>query len=154
MSAFVKKYPRAKVSRHARINGWVIDLIQREGARPKRVAATYATAAFADRAARVKLGAIPPAVYKPLPQHVRPLGSARVTVEPEARPAQAPQAPADTRRTRAPHGERSTGTCTPCGRPMRPAGTKAADYPGTTLRQRDGICQTCYQKAKREGAAA
>jgi hypothetical protein len=143
MSAFVKEYPRAKVSRHPRINGWVIDLFQREGARPKRVAATYATVAFAARAARVKLGITSePTAPKPSPRF-------EVFQRPTNTVSQAP-AP----RTRAPHGERSTGTCTPCARPMRPAGSKAADYPGTTLRQREGICQSCYQKAKREGAAA
>ncbi|MET4094588.1 hypothetical protein [Arthrobacter sp. UYCu712] len=56
MSSFPKKYPRAKVSRHATLDGWVIDLIQRKGAKPKRVAATYSSIAWADRAARLKLG--------------------------------------------------------------------------------------------------
>jgi hypothetical protein len=142
MSAFVKAYPRAKVGRHPQINGWVIDLVQREGARPKRVSATYATIGFAARAARLKLGLTPP----PPPMVPRPVEEV----------LQLPTAPAPVPavRSRAVNGERSTGTCEPCGRPMRPAGSKAADYPGTTLRQRDGICQTCYQKAKREGVAA
>lgn len=140
MSGFVKKYPRARVSRHPRINGWVIDLVQRAGARPRRVTATYVTAEFAARAALVKLGHTPVAPLPLMPS--RPALAAAPAVT-------APAAPA-----RAPRGNRSTGTCTPCGRPMRPAGSKSADYPGTTLRQRDGICQTCYQKAKREGAAA
>ncbi|MDQ0854817.1 hypothetical protein QFZ79_002928 [Arthrobacter sp. V4I6] len=139
MSAFVKAYPRAKVSRHPKINGWVIDLFHREGARPQRVSATYATVGFAARAARLKLGLTPP------PPLLEPRPAAEVLQL---------TAPAPVVRTRAANGERSTGTCTPCGRPMRPAGSKATDYPGTTLRQRDGICQTCYQKAKRLGAAA
>jgi hypothetical protein len=141
MSAFVKKYPRAKVSRHARINGWVIDLIQRDGARPRRVAATYVSAAFAGRAARVKLG------IKDLPAQTPPTLTGRPAPLPAPAAVEVP-------RTRAPKGERSTGICTPCERPMRPAGTKAADYPGTTLRQREGLCQTCHQKAVRQGAAA
>jgi hypothetical protein len=140
MSAFVKKYPRAKVSRHPKVNGWVIDLIQRDGARPKRVAATYATASFADRAARLKLGFKVPAPERPAPRLIP------IIEEPAPEPAAAP-------RTRAPHGARSTGTCAPCGRPMRPAGSKASTYPGTTLRQREGLCQTCYQKSLRTVAA-
>jgi hypothetical protein len=129
MSAFVKTYPRAKVSRHPRINGWVIDLIHRAGARPNRVAATYVTAEFAARAALVKLGVkVPPAA---------PVAKGFQVFEPKRLTA-----------------ARDYGTCAPCGRPMRPAGSKSADYPGTTLRQRDGMCQSCYQKAKREGVAA
>jgi hypothetical protein len=152
MSAFVKAYPRAKVSRHPNINGWVIDLIQREGARPRRVAATYVNAEFAARAARVKLG-MPVAPAPQLPPRTLP-AVAQVPVAAPAPRFEVFERPRKEARTRAPHGQRATGTCTPCGRPMRPAGSKVSDYPGTTLRQRDGICQTCYQKAKREGAAA
>lgn len=147
MSALVKKYPRAKVSRHPRINGWVIDLIQREGARPRRVTATYVSAEFAARAALVKLGHSPTTPLPSLPP--RPAPVVRAVPSPQSLVAPAPAA-SDTPSGR----ERATGTCEPCGRPMRPAGSKSADYPGTTLRQRDGICQTCYQRAKREGAAA
>lgn len=112
MSSFTKTYPRAKVSRHPNLDGWVIDLIQRAGAKPKRVAATYSTIAWADKAARLKL---------PAPRPVR-----------------------------AAHPAAGFGTCTPCGRPMRPAGSLAADHPGTTLRQREGLCQSCNARAKRE----
>lgn len=151
-AAFVKKYPRAKVSRHPKINGWVIDLFQREGARPKRVAATYATVAFADRAARVKLGITAPAVF----ESSRTLDLAPSTPDPAriVRLVPVRQATATTPRTRAPHGEQGPGTCTLCSRPMRPAASKAVDYPGTALRQREGLCQSCYKKAKHEEVAA
>lgn len=142
MNAFVKAYPRARVSRHPKINGWVIDLVQREGARPRRVAATYASPVFADRAARVKLGAEAPKEYVPRPP---------MFAQPGERP---PARNFEVFQPKAALSERSTGKCEVCGRPMRPAGSKAADYPGTTLRQRDGLCQTDYQKTKREGAAA
>jgi hypothetical protein len=125
MSAFVKTYPRAKVSQNTSRSGWVIDLIQRAGAKPKRVSATYSSIAWANKAARTKL----PARQAPKPQPARGL-------ELFERPKGA---------------KGSTGICTPCGRPMRPVGTKAADHPGTTLRQREGLCQSCYQRAAREG---
>lgn len=112
---FVKTYPRARVSRHPKLNGWVIDLIQRENASPRRVAATYSSIHWADKAARLKLPAPRPTRAAPVDGH---------------------------------------GICGPCGRPMRPAGAKAADFPGTTLRQREGLCQSCNQRALREGSAA
>jgi hypothetical protein len=115
MSTFIKTYPRAKVSRHPSVNGWVIDLIQRAGAKPQRVSATYSSIVWADKAARLKL---------PAPRLTR---AAPVV---------------------------GHGICNPCGRPMRPAGAKAADYPGTTLRQREGLCQPCNQRIKREQEAA
>lgn len=43
------------------------------------------------------------------------------------------------------------GTCKTCERPMRPAGTKSSDWPGTVLRQSEGLCQTDYLIAKRKG---
>ena len=115
MSTFIKTYPRAKVSRHPSVNGWVIDLIQRENASPRRVAATYASIVWADRAARAKLPAPRPTRAAPVVGH---------------------------------------GICALCDRPMRPAGARAADYPGTTLRQREGLCQPCNQRIKREQEAA
>lgn len=135
MSSFIKKYPRAKISRHATLDGWVIDLIQRETAKPKRVAATYASITWAHRAAHVKLGLPVPAM--------KPSNEARVEAPvqptPAPRPAKAPDL-------------RDHGTCKPCNRRMRPAGTKIADYPGTVLRQRDGLCQSCYQREKKDEA--
>lgn len=124
-TTFVKKYPRAKVSRHPSLNGWVIDIIHRESSRPNRVAATYATIAWADRAARMKLGI-----------KVRP---------PQPGTTDIVQPDMDT-----PRLAKDYGTCTPCGRPMRPAGSRASDFPGTTLRQREGLCQSCNQAAKRD----
>jgi len=56
MSTFTKTYPRALVKPHPKLHGWTIDLIQRAGAKPKRVAATYSSIPFAFRAARLKLG--------------------------------------------------------------------------------------------------
>lgn len=153
MSGLVKKYPRARVSRHPRINGWVIDLIQRDGARPRRVAATYVTAEFAARAALAKLGHTPTTPAAPRPSMFTQPGERPPVRNFEVFERPAPKESAEPSK-RSPRGARATGTCTPCGRPMRPAGSKSADYPGTTLRQRDGICQTCYQKAKREGAAS
>lgn len=133
MSSFIKTYPRAKVSRHKTLDGWTIDLIQRAGAKPKRVAATYATIAWADRAARLKLGP------KPREEKSRPLpAAAPSSFEVFARPGIAAVDP---------------GKCIPCGRPMRPAGAKAADHPGTTQRQRAGLCQPCNQRIKREGSS-
>ncbi len=130
-----KKYPRAKVSRHANLNGWVIDLIQREGAKPRRVAATYATIPWADHAARLKLG-LKPATPKPFPTQPRP-----------SAPAAQPAAP--TPYDRAARVPARAGTCNHCDAPMRPAGTKSSDYPGTKLRQREGICQSCNNKVNR-----
>lgn len=141
MSNFIKRYPRAKVSRHPNLNGWVIDLIQRPGAKPKRVAATYSTIAWADRAARakfgIKLGPLP------APQPVRPAPRLETPAPAAAAPVGAAK-PVD----------QGHGTCTPCGRPMRAAGSKATDHPGTTLRQRESLCQTCYQRQKREAPEA
>ncbi len=124
-TTFVKKYPRAKVSRHASLNGWVIDIIHRANARPNRVAATYATIAWADRAARLKLG---------VKVHPAPPGTVDI-VQPDME---------------IPRPAKDYGTCKPCGRPMRPAGSRASDFPGTTLRQREGLCQSCNQAAKRD----
>jgi hypothetical protein len=139
----IKAYPRARVRRHPRINGWIIDLYRWEGAKPERVAATYATPAFANQAARVKLG--PPA----------PRGSRVPPRPPAPDPAPDPLPVVVTApRTRSANGQQATGTCIPCGRPMRPAGTRSAAWPNTTLRQREGLCQTCHQKAKREGTAS
>jgi hypothetical protein len=129
-----KKYPRAKISRHPNLNGWVIDLIQRDGAKPKRVAATYATIPWADHAARLKLGLNPtppkPLVTKPAP--IRQAPAAVLTPKPAPKPRE----------------PKNAGTCIPCGRDMRPAGTKASDYPGTVLRQREGLCQSCNHPKK------
>lgn len=109
-----KRYPRATVKRHPNLNGWVIDLIWRAGAKPQRVAATYASIPWAHKAARRKLG-----LKSPAPGNTASAGQA-------------------------------TGTCDTCGRPMRPAGSRASAYPGTMLRQREGLCQPCNQKAKRK----
>lgn len=143
MSTYIKKYPRAKVSRHPNLNGWVIDLIHRAGARPNRVAATYSTIAWADRAARTKLG-IPPTTK--IPRDPAPVPVPKV-----ATPV-APVAPAAPKPVPAAHPAAGFGTCTPCGRPMRRAGSRAADHPGTTLRQREGLCQSCNQRLLREGS--
>lgn len=122
-----KAYPRARVSRHATLNGWVIDLIQREGGKPKRVAATYSTIPWAYRAALTKLGIkIPPAAPPGTAHAKAPESSPGLEVS--HRPALGP------------------GTCHKCERPMRRQGTKATDHPGTVLRQREGLCQSCCKK--------
>jgi len=144
MSSFAKKYPRARISRHPHINGWVIDLIQRDGARPKRVAATYVTPVFAARAALAKLGVQAPAAPA-APRLTTPLfedtGRSRgTTAVPVKKPAAPPKATAD------------AGTCEECNRPMRPVGTKVADHPGTVARRRKGICQSCALRAEREAS--
>jgi hypothetical protein len=126
MSAFLKKYPRALIKRHPKANGWTIDLIQRAGTKPKRVAATYASIPWAHRAACQKLGL----KVEPTPP-----------VEVKARPAL--PAPGDLPRPK------DYGFCNTCRRPMRPAGSKVADYPGTTLRHREGLCQSCNKTARR-----
>jgi hypothetical protein len=125
----IKAYPRARISRHSSLNGWVIDLIQREGVKPKRVAATYSTIPWADRAARIKLGIKLPATPQPRP----------VPVQPRA------ITPTSTRLAKD-----DAGKCDPCGRQMRRPGTKTADHPGTVLRQREGLCQSCNRKDKHE----
>lgn len=135
MTAFVKKYPRARISTRPNIKGWVIDLIFWEGAKPKRVAATYASIPWAYKSAHEKLGVNPTTTTAPKP--------APAPAEPALRP----------KRTRSSNGFRAKGTCGTCNRPMRPAGTKASDHPGTTLRQREGLCQSCNARATREGAA-
>ncbi len=123
-----KTYPRARISRHPNLNGWVIDLIQRDGAKAKRVAATYSTIPWADRAARTKLGIkLPPPA--PRPANVVP---APPPTPPAAPPVKRPA--------------QDAGTCEPCGRPMRRTGEKSADHPGTVLRQREGLCQSCCKK--------
>lgn len=137
MSSFIKKYPRAKVSRHPNLNGWVIDLLQRETAKPKRVAATYSTIAWADRAARAKLGLKPRPM--PAPSPVRPAATVVEAPAPEGFQLFVKPTPVD----------QGYGICSPCNRPMRPAGSKPADYPGAVLRQREHLCQSCNQKAKR-----
>lgn len=143
MSTTVKKYPRAKVSRHATLDGWVIDLILRENAKPKRVNATYASIPWARRAAQIKLGVkVDPApTSRPHPLPI-----------PAAATLAAPLAPADPEFEvfeRPTPVAKDPGTCGKCKRSMRPAGTKAADHPGTTLRQRKGLCQSCHQAATR-----
>lgn len=42
--------------------------------------------------------------------------------------------------------------CTVCGRPMRPRGTKAGDWPGTILTSRadEHRCTTCHRQAERD----
>ncbi|WP_136314346.1 hypothetical protein [Actinomyces procaprae] len=40
--------------------------------------------------------------------------------------------------------------CKSCGRPMRPARTKTADWPGTVVCRRDGLCHACVEKARRK----
>ena len=147
MNAFVKRYPRARVSRHPLVNGWVIDLIQRNGAKPSRVGATYVTAEFAVRAALVKLGVQPSAPLPPLPPRTTP------AVRQLATPTQPPGANHRSFRKWLPEVHPGN-TCIPCGRPMRPTGTKASEHPNTVLRQREGLCQSCCQRAKREGMAA
>lgn len=122
MSKFPKKYPRALIKRHPKANGWTIDLIQRAGAKPKRISATYASVPWAHRAARQKLGL----KVDPAP-----------VVEVKPRPAL--PAPSQLPKLKA----KDYGTCIHCERPMRKAGTKLSEYPGTVLRQREGICQSC-----------
>lgn len=138
----MKKYPRAKISRHATLDGWVIDLIQRANAKPKRVAATYASIHWATRAARLQLGLPASPERKPQP-HARAEPAIDLsTVAAHTAVSRAPQS------GRSPNGTRAAGTCNTCHRPMRPAGTRAAEHPGTTLRQREGLCQPCNHKAK------
>ncbi|AYN57835.1 hypothetical protein HOU49_gp47 [Arthrobacter phage Eileen] len=133
MSAFVKSYPRAKVTRHKTLDGWVIDLYLRATAKPIRVNSTYASITWAHKAAAQKLGVKAKTVQAAAPVKAP---------APKPGPA-APAAPVPTM----PRGTK--GTCGRCHRPMRPAGSKAADYPGTTLRQREGLCQSCHQSSKR-----
>jgi hypothetical protein len=133
-TTFVKKYPRALVKRHATLDGWVIDLMLRENAKPKRVNATYASIPWAARAARIKLGVNPGPAPAKAPRPIEAPAPAPAQFEVFERPAPVKQ---------------DAGTCERCKRPMRPAGTKAADYPGTTLRQRKGLCQSCHQAATR-----
>lgn len=149
MSTFIKKYPRAKVSRHPVLDGWVIGLLLRAGAKPIKVNATYATIDFAHKAALVKLG------FKPQPAAVKAASPKQQEWKQGPDGTALPAKVADMSQVGpAPRGSARNhpGTCKPCGRPMRPAGTKAADYPGTTLRQRDGLCQSCNYSQKRETA--
>lgn len=145
ITAFTKTYPRAKVARHKVLDGWTIELLLRASAKPIKVNATYATLDHARGAALAKLGVKPGA--KPAPKPATPKQQ-EWKQGPDKSPT--PAKVADTTTTGpAPRGsaKRKPGTCVPCGRPMRPAGTKATDYPGTVLRQRDGLCQSCnYQK--------
>lgn len=122
-----KTYPRAKVSRHPVLDGWTIDLILKAGAKPIKVNATYATIEFAHRSALTKLGVKTPA----------PTAGAR---RPE--PTLAPAKPKERQ-------IQPAGTCIPCGRAMRHCNTLSADYPGTVLRQREGLCQTCAKTQSR-----
>ncbi|WMI32995.1 hypothetical protein SEA_PEGGYLEG03_54 [Arthrobacter phage PeggyLeg03] len=140
MSTTVKKYPRAKVSRHATLDGWVIDLIIRENAKPKRVNATYASIPWARRAAQIKLGV-----------KVDPAPTSRPHPLPAPAPTPAPAAPKFEvfERPKTVAVTKDAGTCGKCERPMRPAGSKASDHPGTVLRQRAGLCQSCHQAATR-----
>lgn len=132
---FSKKYPRARVKRHATLDGWTIELFLKANAKAMKVNATYASIPWAFRAAHIKLGVNPgpaPAkAPKPVSTPAIPTLAAPTAVE---RPAPVKQ---------------DAGTCERCKRPMRPAGTKAADHPGTTLRQRKGLCQSCHQAATR-----
>ncbi|AYN57460.1 hypothetical protein HOU47_gp54 [Arthrobacter phage Constance] len=132
-TTFVKKYPRAKITRHKTLDGWVIDLMLRATAKPIRVNATYATIPWAIKAAHSKLGvkSSQPAPADPSPASPSFTGEAPTVVKSPA--------PVAT----------DAGTCDRCKRPMRPVGAKAADYPGTTLRQRKGLCQSCHQAATR-----
>lgn len=142
-----KTYPRAKVSRHPVLDGWTIDLLLRAGAKPIKVNATYATIEFAHKSALAKLG------IKPKPAAPAKAASPRQQEWKEGFDrTPAPAKVADTSQAGpVPRGAARTnpGTCVPCGRPMRPVGTKAADYPGTTLRQRDGLCQSCNKSQTR-----
>lgn len=58
-------------------------------------------------------------------------------VEPAPRPAPAPE-------EKAPAGTKPTSCVGPCGRPFRPKGTTAADYPGTVVASGLGMCGACY----------
>ena len=121
-----KTYPRARVSRHPVLDGWTVGLILRANAKPIKVNATYATIAFAHKSALTKLGVKTPATTG--------ASTAKGLVS-VPKPVEA----------------KNAGTCIPCGRPMRPAGTKAADFPDTVLRQREHLCQTCHLKDQRKG---
>lgn len=123
-----KTYPRARVSRHPVLDGWTIDLLLRAGAKPIKVNATYATIEFAHKSALTKLGVKAPATGTTATRRPEP------TLNPAKPEARQPK---------------PAGLCIPCGRPMRPVGTKAAEYPGAVLRQRDGICQTCNKSQTR-----
>jgi len=124
-----KTYPRAKVSRHPVLDGWTVDLILRNGAKPIKVNATYSTIGHAHRSALTKLGVKVPATTAVRdPRHPEPTLAPAKPKGPQARPA---------------------GKCIPCGRPMRHCNTLASDHPGTVLRQREGLCQTCSSKAKK-----
>lgn len=55
--------------------------------------------------------------------------------------------------------KRSTPTsplplCRDCERPLRPPHTRAADWPGTTVRWSADQCQTCAMREKRRGKVA
>lgn len=146
ITSATKKYPRAKV--RPVLNGWAVDLLLRAGAKPIKVHATYATIDFARKAALVKLGV--KAEAKPAPKPASPKQQ-EWKQGPDKTPA--PAKVADTSQSGpVPRGTARTnpGTCKPCGRPMRPAGTRATDYPGTVLRQRDGLCQSCNYQSKKE----
>ncbi len=136
-----RKFPRAKVSRHKTLDGWVIDLLLKANAKPMRVNATYASIAWAHKAAIQKLG-----VKTGTPAPASPLAVKRLITAAEVPSHDRLDEVALTRLT-APLPTK--GTCNRCHRPMRPAGSKAADYPGTTLRQREGLCQSCHQSSKR-----
>lgn len=127
MSAFVKKYPRARIAPHPNLNGWTVDILMGAKARPSRIKATYATIPFAAKAAHAKLG---------VPQAPAEAPSAAPTAEPAAAPQEAATPDA--------------GTCHVCNRPMRFQRTKVADFPGTVARRREGICMSCALKAERE----
>lgn len=134
-----KVYPRARVFHHPSLDGWNIELLQREGDKPKKVAATYSSIPWAHRAARVKLGLPPiPGPAKPSPPPARidlPDLSRHISL------------PAPTAPPTLPLGAVGPGgLCGTCNRPMRYTKTKAADHPGTVLRQREGLCQSCNQK--------
>ncbi|WP_314325472.1 hypothetical protein [Paenarthrobacter ilicis] len=133
---FVKKYPRALIKRHQNANGWTIDLIQRAGVKPKRVAATYASIPWATRAARQKLG-LPVAAVQAAHRPTLPT------------PAELSQGLEQLKRPVPPKPKKDAGHCNQCNRAMRPAGTKTADYPDTVLRQRAGLCQSCHNSNNR-----
>lgn len=134
-----KTYPRARVSQHPNLKGWNIELIQREGATPKKVVATYSSIPWAHRAARVKLGL--PAIPGPAEPSAPP---ARMELPDLSRHISLPAPAAPHTLPLGTHGP--AGLCGTCNRPMRYTKTKSADHPGTVLRQREGLCQSCNQK--------
>lgn len=123
---FQKTYPRAFV-RRTLAKQWAFAIVQKNGVRYERKA-VFVSAAYAGQAAANAVTALRPSAPASTTKDSTTVATAKKAAS-----------------TKAPGG-----TCKECGRPMRNTKTTVAQFPGTVLRQSAGLCQSDYQRIKKE----